>query len=55
MIDRLANGDITKFQQIYEIPYREVLNLLSYWLVRDKAQYDLQKIEEVQQNAKRIR
>lgn len=34
-MDRLADGDITKFDLIYERNYIECLNLLSYWRERD--------------------
>lgn len=36
MIDRLADGDITKHSQIYELTWIECLNLLAYWKYRDK-------------------
>lgn len=36
MVDRLANGDITKHDAIYERNYIECLNLLSYWHERDR-------------------
>jgi len=36
MVDRLAQGDITKHDQIYERNYIECLNLLSFWHERDK-------------------
>lgn len=36
MVDRLANGDITKHDLIYERNWRECLYLLSYYAERDK-------------------
>ena len=36
MVDRLAGGDITKHDLIYERNYIECLNLLSYWKQRDR-------------------
>lgn len=36
MVDRLANGDITKHDQIYKTNYIECLNLLAYYYHRDK-------------------
>jgi len=36
MVDRLAKGDITKHEEIYEMNYIECLNLISYWTERDK-------------------
>lgn len=35
MVDRLANGDITKHKNIYETNYIECLNLMAYWHHRD--------------------
>jgi len=35
-VDKLANGDITKHEQIYETNYIEALNLMAYWHHRDK-------------------
>lgn len=35
MVDRLADSDITKFDQIYERNYLECLNLLAYWREKD--------------------
>jgi len=43
-IDRLASGDITKHDIIYERNYIECLNLLSYWFVRDKQIEQMNKI-----------
>lgn len=37
-IDRLANGDITKHDEVYRRNYIETLNLLSWWKVRDEAE-----------------
>lgn len=36
MVDRLADGDITKHDQIYKTNYIQVLTLMSYWNERDK-------------------
>jgi hypothetical protein len=36
MVDKLAGGDITKHNQIYDINYVECLNLMAYWHHRDK-------------------
>jgi len=35
MVDRLADGDITKHDLVYQRCYIECLNLLSYWKERD--------------------
>jgi len=35
-IDRLADGDITKHEKVYNINYIEALNLMAYWHHRDK-------------------
>jgi hypothetical protein len=37
IIERLANGDITKFNEIYKQNYIAALNLLSYW--KEKQNY----------------
>lgn len=31
MIDRLSNGDITKHEKIYEMPYTYCLLQMAYW------------------------
>lgn len=36
--DRLADGDITKFDEISEKPYNLCLNLLLFWMKRDEYQ-----------------
>ena len=36
MVDRLANGDITKHDSIYEQNWISCLNLLAYYKARDK-------------------
>jgi hypothetical protein len=35
MVDRLSNNDITKHEEVYNTNYIQVLNLLSYWKVKD--------------------
>jgi hypothetical protein len=35
MVDRLAGGDITKYEQIYEQNYINVLNILSFYREKD--------------------
>jgi len=35
LVERLAGGDITKFDEIYEKNYIECLNLISYWKEKD--------------------
>lgn len=47
MIERLANGDITKFEEVYKIPYISALNTLSYWHERDQYQERLRKRQEM--------
>ena len=36
MIDRFANGDVTKYDEIAEREYLECLNIMGYWHQRDK-------------------
>ena len=43
MIDKLAGGDITKFNDIYDLTYIECLNLLSYYNERDRFYEQLNK------------
>ena len=47
LIERLANGDITKFEEVYKITYISALNTLSYWKERDDYQERLRKREEM--------
>lgn len=44
MVDRLANGDITKHEQIYETNYIECLNLLAFWSYKDKYHQQIEKL-----------
>ena len=43
MIEKLAKGDITKFDEIYKQNFILCLNLLSFWSERDKMQAKLEK------------
>jgi hypothetical protein len=45
MVDRLANGDITKHDEIYERNYIECLNLLSFWSERDRYMEQMNNIK----------
>ena len=47
LIERLANGDITKFEEVYKITYISALNTLSYWKERDDYQERLRKRQEM--------
>ena len=38
IIERLANSDITKFEEVYKVPYITALNTLSYW--KEKQDYE---------------
>lgn len=38
IIERLAQGDITKFEDVYKQTYISSLNLLSYW--KEKSDYE---------------
>ena len=35
-MERLSDGDITKFDEVSEQPYISCLNLLAYWNDKDK-------------------
>ena len=47
IIERLAKGDITKFEKVYEVTYISALNTLSYWHERDQYQERLQKRQDM--------
>lgn len=44
MIERLAQGDITKFDDVYQMSVEESYYLLEYWKVRDEWTDDCNKI-----------
>jgi len=47
LVEKLANGDITKFDEVYKQNYILALNLLTYWRLRDE-QYEKQmKMQEL--------
>ena len=37
-MERLSNGDITKWDELYRVEYLSTLNLLSWWKIRDEAE-----------------
>jgi len=47
IIERLAGGDVTKFNEVYKITYITALNTLSYWQERDEYQERLRKRNEM--------
>jgi hypothetical protein len=47
IIERLAKGDITKFNDVYKVTYLTALNTLSYWKERDDYQERLQKRQDM--------
>ena len=47
IIERLANGDVTKFNEIYKLTYITALNTLSYWKERDDYQERLRRRQEM--------
>lgn len=53
MVDKLANGDITKHNTIYEMTYIECLNLLSYYNERDRYYAQINKQQELATRNKR--
>jgi len=53
MIDRLANGDITKHEIIYEMNYIECLNLLGYYHDKDKFIEAVNKRNELKNRSSR--
>jgi len=52
IIERLAGGDITKFETVYKVSYISALNTLSYWKERDDYQVRLQKRQEMMKSHK---
>lgn len=49
LINRLANDDVTKHNEIYKLNYMECLNNLAFWCYRDKYNEKLRKAHEAQQ------
>lgn len=47
MIEKLSNGDITKFDEVTKQNFILSLNLLSYWKERDELE---EKIKKEQKN-----
>ena len=47
IVEKLANGDITKFDEIYKQSYINCLNLLSYWKERDDYEASVRKRQEM--------
>ncbi len=47
MIERLAGGDITKFNDVYDVEYISALNTLSYWKERDDYENMMRKRQEM--------
>ena len=52
IIERLAKGDITKFEAVYDVTYISALNTLSYWHERDQYQERLRKRDEMMRKHK---
>jgi hypothetical protein len=46
IIEKLAKGDITKFDEIYKQNFILALNLLSYWQERDREIARIRKAQE---------
>jgi len=46
-VEKLAMGDITKFDDVYKQNYILALNLLAYWRLRDKEWEKQQRKEEL--------
>lgn len=52
IIERLANGDITKFDEVTKQPLISALNLLSYWKEKDDYQDRLRRRDELRRKHK---
>lgn len=46
MLDRLASGDLTKLDEIYNRTWLEALNFMSFWKVRDEYHIAMNKIQQ---------
>jgi hypothetical protein len=46
IIEKLAKGDVTKFEEVYKVNIYVALNLLSYWKERD---IELEKIRKAKE------
>jgi hypothetical protein len=53
VIEKLANGDITKFEEVTKMEFILCLNWLSYWKYKDKKVAKMQ--EEAQKEYKKIK
>ena len=49
MIEKLAKGDITKFDEIYKINWILALNLLSFWKERE---VEINRMNKIQNDRK---
>ena len=47
MIERLAGGDVTKFEEVYDVSYLTALNTLSYWKEKDDYENMMRKRQEM--------
>jgi len=48
LVEKLAQGDITRFEAIYERNWIEALNLLSYWKEKDEYLANIKKQQQRQ-------
>ena len=51
MIDRLAGGDILKFEQILKMPYRDIM--MALWVNKEKDEYRRRLDKTMRDKAKR--
>ena len=47
IVERLADGDVTKFEQVYEVSYLTALNTLSYWKEKQDYQDRMNRRQEM--------
>ena len=50
MIDKLANGDITKYETVQDIRYIEAMNHLQFLKAKDEYQEKVRAIEAARNN-----
>jgi hypothetical protein len=53
LVDTLASGDVTKYEQVYDVSYELCLSKLSYDHAKDKYTREVNRRIELQNRARR--
>lgn len=53
LIEKMAQGDITKFEEVYKQNFISALNLLSFWKERDEYLREVEKTRNRNKNKNR--